>query len=230
MALKEELKGRTGSSPRGRGKLQRVAVVVDPLGLIPARAGKTATCQRSASRGGAHPRAGGENAEGWEAGGAISGSSPRGRGKHRRRIRMEAPRRLIPARAGKTRAGTTANPSGSAHPRAGGENVSSMTRTLFASGSSPRGRGKRSRALQMETRPRLIPARAGKTIDREPTLIIARAHPRAGGENGGAGSVGFSSPGSSPRGRGKRPPSSGGGPSSRLIPARAGKTKTMAHQ
>ena len=71
----------SGSSPRVRGKLQRVAVVVDPLGLIPARAGKTGS--RAASIGAtlAHPRACGENALSDMGAYTGDGSSPRVRGK-----------------------------------------------------------------------------------------------------------------------------------------------------
>ena len=51
-----------GSSPRGRGKRRGGPPGRNKGGLIPAWAGKTATCPYSESRGWAHPRVGGENA------------------------------------------------------------------------------------------------------------------------------------------------------------------------
>ena len=50
-----------GSSPRGRGKRQPGVPVGNVLGLIPARAGKTAHTSFDSFRHEAHPRAGGEN-------------------------------------------------------------------------------------------------------------------------------------------------------------------------
>ena len=92
----------TGSSPRGRGKPVIPDDVRDRAGLIPARAGKTSRCNphRLARR--AHPRAGGENSRAFAAAGALTGSSPRGRGKLRVQRRTETLLGLIPARAGKT--------------------------------------------------------------------------------------------------------------------------------
>ena len=49
--------------------------------------------------------------------------------------------------------------------------------------SSPRGRGKRSLAGDLDERVRLIPARAGKTRERPTRRAVPTAHPRAGGEN-----------------------------------------------
>mgnify|MGYP001726823571 CR=1 FL=1 len=90
-----------------------------------------------------------------------------------------------------------------AHPRAGGENATPAAAPSQPEGSSPRGRGKRGGATGNSSLVRLIPARAGKTLNRLPTLSLHTAHPRAGGEN-----VVFDLNvnvflGSSPRGRGK---------------------------
>ena len=72
------------------------------MGLIPARAGKTAGCPCQVTPRGAHPRAGGENQLSETCIIVGMGSSPRGRGK--RVVGVWFPRRvgLIPARAGKT--------------------------------------------------------------------------------------------------------------------------------
>ena len=52
---------------------------------------------------------------------------------------------------------------GEAHPRVGGENITSVWKMATAAGSSPRGRGKLCRALERASDGGLIPAWAGKT-------------------------------------------------------------------
>ena len=71
-----------GSSPRGRGKRRGAPRMSSPLGLIPARAGKTRQARLGTGPDPAHPRAGGENARALGRGFPQVGSSPRGRGKH----------------------------------------------------------------------------------------------------------------------------------------------------
>ena len=111
-----------GSSPRGRGKQDCSHGVGARLGLIPARAGKTAIRARGYDHAQAHPRAGGENFSCPVGCSLPVGSSPRGRGKPDHPQDREAHPGLIPARAGKT-AFRMAKPSSAvAHPRAGGEN------------------------------------------------------------------------------------------------------------
>ena len=152
-----------GSSPRGRGKPSR------------ARIWSTAFA--------AHPRAGGENTVAALALHGNAGSSPRGRGKLGRLNWSESEGRLIPARAGKTR-GRRAQAAGStAHPRAGGENPKTRSTPLLGPGSSPRGRGKPLGGRYLTCLPRLIPARAGKTVTNTERHPHGTAHPRAGGEN-----------------------------------------------
>ena len=70
--------------------------------LIPARAGKTRKVPLGASGQAAHPRAGGENASANSGRPAVSGSSPRGRGKLSLAAHLFGIPGLIPARAGKT--------------------------------------------------------------------------------------------------------------------------------
>ena len=70
-----------------------------------------------------------------------------------------------------------------AHPRTGGENPATARRIVCQVGSSPRGRGKLARMLNLIPISRLIPARAGKTWSRRRRHRHLRAHPRAGGEN-----------------------------------------------
>ena len=70
----------------------------------------------------------------------------------------------------------------------------------------------------------LIPAHAGKTLQKQNPQTRARAHPRACGENLGKISPPLSRAGSSPRMRGKLPPFQIETTAVRLIPAHAGKT------
>ena len=78
----------TGSSPRGRGKPDRVGAAAGQGGLIPAGAGKTPGRRAQAVGAPAHPRGGGENRRRKRADETTAGSSPRGRGKHRVPPRM----------------------------------------------------------------------------------------------------------------------------------------------
>ena len=174
---------RPGSSPRGRGKLEPLDDNRDRCRLIPARAGKT-----------------GHVNDGF---GGHRGSSPRGRGKRNPCDSAEKPGWLIPARAGKTLSEARFPTGRGAHPRAGGENPTLLITTPHVQGSSPRGRGKRPPGSPRPHLPRLIPARAGKTISCSFSFAFASAHPRAGGENPRPDSIFFSAGGSSPRGRGK---------------------------
>ena len=137
---------RRGSSPRGRGKLEREAREVDSSRLIPARAGKTDMRTRTHTHTKAHPRAGGENAVVIGARNASAGSSPRGRGKLKETKSWQVRRRLIPARAGKTHPIGYRALDTRAHPRAGGENLPDARNHGRDAGSSPRGRGKHRRA------------------------------------------------------------------------------------
>ena len=218
------MRPRTGSSPRGRGKLLRGRLRVAVGRLIPARAGKTPTKTSMTPRRTAHPRAGGENTDIRVVIVPDFGSSPRGRGKPAQAINDTTAPGLIPARAGKT-APSRANAARSwAHPRAGGENTGTPRTRSFSSGSSPRGRGKRELTVYEYNLEGLIPARAGKTFWNASDSSFSGAHPRAGGENAAFMTFSFAVRGSSPRGRGKRGRGDHRRRRVRLIPARAGKT------
>ena len=131
--------------------------------LIPAWAGKTRPSSRRRTAPTAHPRVGGENDDRechCEGGG---GSSPRGRGKPRGLEDDDTGLRLIPAWAGKTYERKTGQPITAAHPRVGGENRVFRVTVIGLSGSSPRGRGKRSGVSRSRLMRGLIPAWAGKT-------------------------------------------------------------------
>ena len=187
-----------------RGKPVLIEGGGSPVGLIPARAGKTCRAPSAPSSSRAHPRACGENATNAAMCRTPSGSSPRVRGKPRRVRPLQRRRRLIPARAGKTGRTTTACRTASAHPRACGENDPPAPGLISVAGSSPRVRGKPARCPRLGRGSGLIPARAGKTGGRRPRWRWAR--------------------GSSPRVRGKLRREPRQHRARRLIPARAGKT------
>ena len=152
------------------------------------------------------------------------GSSPLARGKHRRRRADGHARRLIPARAGKTRTSPALTRREQAHPRSRGENWRAGLRHIYCPGSSPLARGKQSPRYARGRRIGLIPARAGKTSGSRATAVRRAAHPRSRGENFPACLRRKSSCGSSPLARGKRVRAGRRRGRGRLIPARAGKT------
>ena len=94
-----------GSSPLTRGKPRVDLRGVKDGGLIPAHAGKTSYRLRSGGRRGAHPRSRGENAVSRVVAFFERGSSPLTRGKLSDGARHVVHAGLIPAHAGKTRAG-----------------------------------------------------------------------------------------------------------------------------
>ena len=175
--------GVPGSSPRGRGKHALAVARLDSAGLIPAWAGKTAPRSPRSRLAPAHPRVGGENANRDNKYQLQKGSSPRGRGKLVPCAGIPGVAGLIPAWAGKTFGEATEMHASWAHPRVGGENSRASVGTLLGTGSSPRGRGKRSRAWSPPPTPGLIPAWAGKTTRGQACTWRERAHPRVGGEN-----------------------------------------------
>ena len=97
-----------GSSPRVRGKLRPDTIDLAGTGLIPACAGKTARHSVRGPRERAHPRVCGENHLKVDHLPAITGSSPRVRGKRVGSAAAIRLRGLIPACAGKTGLESTA--------------------------------------------------------------------------------------------------------------------------
>ena len=172
-----------GSSPRGRGKRPVFLSASVRPGLIPAWAGKTQAGAGGSCSRRAHPRVGGENLSSPGTRRRATGSSPRGRGKRVIRCLGRRTTRLIPAWAGKTRRQRRGADGKPAHPRVGGENTTKKRSAPIKTGSSPRGRGKRTPWGEWAYALRLIPAWAGKTPRHHRTLGKQWAHPRVGGEN-----------------------------------------------
>ena len=159
-----------GSSPLARGKRAATESTRAIARLIPARAGKTARWPRRRRRPQAHPRSRGENTLTLSRLPMSVGSSPLARGKPLMPWQRQVADGLIPARAGKTARKAGESEDDRAHPRSRGENSSQISLPKTLPGSSPLARGKRSRYSSSSGRPRLIPARAGKTqVDNKPT-------------------------------------------------------------
>ena len=152
-----------GSSPRVRGKRPGWPSQPGHFRLIPARAGKTWVTAWPTPSPRAHPRVCGENGPPRGPGRGDVGSSPRVRGKLSKGQGDGLASRLIPACAGKTTSPTPCGSTGRAHPRVCGENLLASALAAWWLGSSPRVRGKRSRAPPDRRARRLIPACAGKT-------------------------------------------------------------------
>ena len=113
-----------------------------------------------------------------------------------------------------------------AHPRSRGENRPRPERSHDHAGSSPLTRGKPARTAAAPGCKRLIPAHAGKTLNRSSGELHVWAHPRSRGENFTAIGVPYGPIGSSPLTRGKPGTLRAFLISIRLIPAHAGKTLT----
>ena len=218
---------RDGSSPLTRGKPRELCIEKIAQGLIPAHAGKTPSPITGASSTGAHPRSRGEN-RGWGGGPACDlGSSPLTRGKRPDPCVARVRRGLIPAHAGKTRDSVRGLLDLRAHPRSRGENVASVASVASVAGSSPLTRGKLCRDRIPKEAYGLIPAHAGKTVDRAQRRETLRAHPRSRGENNGKNAALEIREGSSPLTRGKHRAEATERRERGLIPAHAGKTRCI---
>ena len=217
-----------GSSPRWRGRHPRGGGGGLRRGLIPALAGTTPTPRRPGRRRGAHPRAGGDDMSSSWMVGVVVGSSPRWRGRPQRPRRPVLRPGLIPALAGTTSATSRTRPSGRAHPRAGGDDLAVRRSRPSSAGSSPRWRGRREVDPVVVDVGGLIPALAGTTSRTRRALPRSRAHPRAGGDDGGDVKTKNTASGSSPRWRGRRPAGRPVRPRQRLIPALAGTTPSRS--
>ena len=157
-----------GSSPLARGTRQHQFRYIGRNGLIPARAGNTASLRlaRSASR--AHPRSRGEHCLPGDAPGVDGGSSPLARGTQNNATDISGNIGLIPARAGNTLWRMSLRISRWAHPRSRGEHIIFMVSVPLGWGSSPLARGTQTVDVADSDTGGLIPARAGNTHDPYP--------------------------------------------------------------
>ena len=192
--------------------------------LIPAHAGKTWTRNAQTESGEAHPRSRGENDRVGTTEGTVTGSSPLTRGKLPLFGTVPPLWRLIPAHAGKTITRLYRHGNLPAHPRSRGENYATRRDSSRPTGSSPLTRGKLSSRLSIGSKPRLIPAHAGKTTGAIDVRVGRWAHPRSRGENTVQPVAFHVIQGSSPLTRGKLGRHRYRLQDRGLIPAHAGKT------
>ena len=192
-----------GSSPRERGARAARGRAGAP-GLIPARAGSTASPAWTRRTRPAHPRASGEHAGVAYDPAQGGGSSPRERGAPPFAVVVPTLHGLIPAGAGSTVPRAPSGDRAWAHPRASGEHSPIRMPSVAARGSSPRERG--------------------SPTGSSGTTPVLRAHPRASGEHESSSDVISQQGGSSPRERGAHPGQGTARLGLGLIPARAGST------
>ena len=171
-----------------------------------------------------HPRACGANGTVAVSMPHCQGSSPRVRGKQLYETAKSQKRRIIPARAGQTKAHRTVSRNCSDHPRACGANGPPRPDSTPPNGSSPRVRGKHDIFSKGGFVGRIIPARAGQTRRSSCRYESRPDHPRACGANLEFAVIGNKTIGSSPRVRGKRRGAGHRYDVARIIPARAGQT------
>ena len=173
-----------------------------------------------------HPRVGGEHTRPRCARPRAGGSSPRGRGTLRAQAGARLHTRFIPAWAGNTRLSWRRPWGAAVHPRVGGEHHRGLPPCKECVGSSPRGRGTRSKSSYFKEETRFIPAWAGNTWAWSSHGPAAPVHPRVGGEHTSPGTTTPAGVGSSPRGRGTRVISRSAVAGWRFIPAWAGNTRS----
>ena len=214
-----------GSSPRGRGTPEGPHQHGrDPARFIPAWAGNTPLTQSSTACRTVHPRVGGEHSQISQNRARADGSSPRGRGTHRRVRGRRHLHRFIPAWAGNTSPGRRNRLGRSVHPRVGGEHSRLTIAIAIVDGSSPRGRGTLRCTVHRAGKGRFIPAWAGNTRRWTPRSCPSTVHPAWAGNTFALQGGGSDAIGSSPRGRGTRHPRGRCPAGHRFIPAWAGNT------
>ena len=214
-----------GSSPLARGLPLHVKALDGQIRIIPARAGFTGGSNSCRARREDHPRSRGVYAKLHLNSLYGKGSSPLAWGLHAHCLRQRVGRRIIPARAGFTRARADGSFLAWDHPRSRGvyEPVDGGTDNDL--GSSPLARGLRVRALCVRSFRGIIPARAGFTGYRSTAGRRRSDHPRSRGVYALPVRLGPRLGGSSPLARGLRVLHHVERRHPRIIPARAGFTR-----
>ena len=170
-----------GSSPLARGLHYAAPGAVDRDGIIPARAGFTPAQRAADPPLWDHPRSrgvyvSGDDHEGWR-----TGSSPLARGLPPAEKPSLRARRIIPARAGFTRATSPGRGPGRDHPRSRGVYSSTGSGRAPTNGSSPLARGLPWCGAVVAVMAGIIPARAGFTRTPSRSSPSPRDHPRSRG-------------------------------------------------
>ena len=157
---------------------------------------------------------------------AIAGSSPLARGLHLHQLVAQPLPGIIPARAGFTRQPRTGRCAWRDHPRSRGVYGVQVRTWVTLTGSSPLARGLREGVLGRPPRPRIIPARAGFTATNFFKALAGVDHPRSRGVYPTRPAEIRSISGSSPLARGLLPVGARERDDVRIIPARAGFTRS----
>ena len=131
-----------GSSPLTRGKVLGAFSAGLGAGIIPAYAGKSASCSSQAKLVRDHPRLRGEKIPRYPVQMVSPGSSPLTRGKVGLWLIYLTFIRIIPAYAGKSHCIMFGLPLSEDHPRLRGEKILKILRRSKSIGSSPLTRGK----------------------------------------------------------------------------------------
>ena len=171
--------GLRGSSPLARGLRVVLELVVDGIGIIPARAGFTQYITSFLGLYSDHPRSRGVYPASPQGRAERAGSSPLARGLHGIDRSQSPTLRIIPARAGFTVTLAPQGPWAPDHPRSRGVYVSAFPPATAFRGSSPLARGLRRVPPGLLDESRIIPARAGFTTTT--TRVTRRDHPRSRG-------------------------------------------------
>ena len=153
-----------GSPPRMRGKVPVLVLLVCPLGITPAYAGKSKKWRRKTLRHSDHPRVCGEKEFERSLTAFHMGSPPRMRGKGLRAGITARPGGITPAYAGKSSFGAFDIPPDRDHPRVCGEKAELLRRKQRLQGSPPRMRGKAFSPAVALLPLRITPAYAGKSF------------------------------------------------------------------
>ena len=215
---------RTGSSPLARGLRRASTRKPDGPRIIPARAGFTRLSTGRSPVRWDHPRSRGVYQPAWASPIPPRGSSPLARGLRVEGVHDLLGGRIIPARAGFTATGSTTRCPAGDHPRSRGVYTAASATPTSTRGSSPLARGLRGHRLPLLGRLRIIPARAGFTLERHPTGRAGRDHPRSRGVYSWRPTAMAVWRGSSPLARGLLGADQSWTTPARIIPARAGFT------
>ena len=171
-----------GSPPPMRGKVTVSSSSRVMMGITPAYAGKSPTCDFCGRGTWDHPRLCGEKSDRSATCFFKSGSPPPMRGKVRGRRQQECCGGITPAYAGKRYRMEQRFPEYRDHPRLCGEKIYDGKQCKLGRGSPPPMRGKVSFTLAADIRRRITPAYAGKRPLWVADPAFCLDHPRLCGE------------------------------------------------
>ena len=180
-----------GSSPRLRGTVCGGSLGLRLNRFIPAPAGNRSGSLGVSGGSSVHPRACGEQAFVNEESNRRHGSSPRLRGTEAKALVTAYAGRFIPAPAGNSHSDSYRNRNRPVHPRACGEQAVADVNVNTHPGSSPRLRGTAQVGRRQARFRRFIPAPAGNRSIFQEDAMTGSVHPRACGEQFGAGREDF---------------------------------------